>query len=57
MVKPIRPTPTLYGKDAERFVRRMIKVENSPPSKSDIEFRNRFKKHKPMIDKYLNSLR
>lgn len=30
MAKPIMPTPTLRGKDAERFVRNMIKEQKSP---------------------------
>ncbi len=33
MAKPIEPTPTLYGKDAERFVKRMIKEETNPDPK------------------------
>ena len=30
MAKPIRPTPTLRGKDAIRFVKSMIKEEKNP---------------------------
>ena len=30
MAKPIRATPTLRGKDAERFIRNMIKEETNP---------------------------
>jgi len=30
MAKPIRATPTLRGKDAERFIRNMIKEETDP---------------------------
>ena len=30
MAKPIRPTPTLRGMDAKRFVENMIKEEKSP---------------------------
>lgn len=30
MAKPIMPTPTLRGKDAERFVREMLKEQKNP---------------------------
>jgi len=30
MAKPIRPTPVLTGKDAERFVRTMVREEKNP---------------------------
>ena len=33
MAKPIMPTPTLRGKDAERFVRNMIKEQTNPDPK------------------------
>lgn len=33
MAKPILPTPTLRGKDAERFVREMLKEERNPDPK------------------------
>ncbi len=33
MAKPIRPTPTLRGKDAIRFVKNMIKEEKHPNPK------------------------
>ncbi len=33
MVKPIEPTPTLYGKDAVRFLRKMIKEQEHPSAK------------------------
>ncbi len=33
MAKPIEPTPTLRGKDAERFIRYMIKEEKHPDPK------------------------
>ena len=29
MAKPIEPTPTLRGKDAERFIKQMIKEEKN----------------------------
>lgn len=31
MVRPIRETPILYGKDAERFVEEMKRVESLTP--------------------------
>lgn len=31
MARPIRETPILYGKDAERFVEEMKRVENLTP--------------------------
>lgn len=31
MARPIAETPTLYGKDAERFAENMRKVENLSP--------------------------
>ena len=31
MSRPIRETPILYGKDAERFVEEMKRVENLTP--------------------------
>lgn len=30
MARPIEPTPTLTGKDAERFIENMIKEEKNP---------------------------
>lgn len=40
MARPIAKTPTLYGKDAEIVLERMIK----PPSKEDIEFKKKLDK-------------
>ena len=37
MAKPIEPTPELTGKDARRFIEKMIKKQNSPISRKDIE--------------------
>lgn len=37
MAKPIGETPTLYGKEARDFLRKM----NEPPSKEDLEFRKK----------------
>ena len=33
MAKPIEPTPTLYGKDAQRFLKQMRKEEENPDPK------------------------
>ena len=35
MAKPIRATPTLRGEEAEKFIKQMIKRENSPISNID----------------------
>jgi hypothetical protein len=34
MARPIAPTPTLKGKDAERFLEKM----KEPPTKGEVEF-------------------
>lgn len=33
MARPIEATPTLYGKDAERFIKMMIKEDRNPSKK------------------------
>lgn len=33
MAKPIEATPTLRGKDAERFIKNMLKEESDPDPK------------------------
>jgi len=33
MARPIEPTPTLRGKDAERFIKNMIKEQINPNPK------------------------
>ena len=37
MAKPIGETPTLYGKEARDFLRKM----NEPPNREDREFRKK----------------
>jgi len=37
MAKPIEATPTLTGKDAERFIKNMIKNQTGKPTKRDME--------------------
>jgi len=50
MAEKIKPTPTLYGKDANEFVKKMFE----PPSKEEIEYNKkvleRFKEHNPLKD-------
>ena len=43
MAKPIRSTPTLVGEEANKFLERMIVVENSPISKTDKELAEQIK--------------
>lgn len=38
MAKPIESTPTLRGKDAERFLKRMIEREKDEFSETDKKF-------------------
>ena len=45
MAKPIRATPTLRVEDAVKFVKAMVKRENTPPSKQEREFLLEFKKN------------
>ncbi len=49
MAKPIRATPTLYGKDAIRFIKTMIEEEKNP-SKNRLRTLQSAKKN----NKYLN---
>lgn len=37
MAIPIRETPILYGKDAERFLKRMKEAENNKLPKEEVE--------------------
>jgi len=50
LARPIAPTPTLYGKDADEFVRKMFE----PPTKRQKEFakklHEKFKDHDPFVD-------
>lgn len=49
MANPIKETPTLYGKDAEKFSRKMKENENKKVSKTEylraIDNYNKIKKH------------
>ena len=42
MVKPIKPTPTLYGKDAIAFIEEMEKL----PTSEDKKFREKMNKQR-----------
>ena len=52
MVDKIKPTPTLYGKNANEFVKKMFE----PPSKEEIDYYKkvikRFKNHNPLLDNF-----
>jgi len=45
MARPIGITPTLYGKDAEEFLKKM----KEPPSKEDIEYAEKIKKQRKVF--------
>ncbi len=46
MARPIEPTPTLYGKDAIEFLKRM----KEPPTKEEIEHAKKIRnqRHVPL---------
>lgn len=46
MAKPISSTPTLKGKDAERFLQRMLETEKKPISKKDKKLAEDIKKNR-----------
>lgn len=52
MAKPIRATPTLRGKDAEKFIKEWTK-EIKNPSKGRVKFIREAEKHKTF---FLNQL-
>ena len=54
MAKPIRATPTLRGEDAEKFVKQMIKRENSPLSKIDRMLYSDIAKNRKYFESFLN---
>ncbi|MBR5502913.1 MAG: hypothetical protein IKV87_00455 [Methanobrevibacter sp.] len=45
MAKPIGTTPTLYGKEASEFLKKM----EEPPTKKDKEFAEKIKKQKKAL--------
>lgn len=54
MAKPIRATPTLRGDDAKKFVKLMIKRENSPMSEIDKKLYANVEKHREYFESFLN---
>jgi hypothetical protein len=53
MAKPIESTPTLRGKDAKRFLKQMIKAENTAPSKLSKQIANDIKENRKIWSNYL----
>ena len=53
MSRPIRETPILYGKDAERFVEEMKRVENLTPEQRKAN-REKLQAEIPVLDKEWN---
>ena len=53
MARPIRETPILYGKDAERFVEEMKRVENLTPEQRKAN-RERLQAEIAVLDKEWN---
>lgn len=45
MAKPISATPILRGEDARRFIKNMIKKQNSKPTKREIEIAKQILAH------------
>ncbi|MBI4980559.1 hypothetical protein HZC30_03325 [Candidatus Woesearchaeota archaeon] len=54
MAKPIRATPTLRGEEAERFVREMVKRENSTISTIDKILYANVNKNRKYFESFLN---
>ncbi len=54
MAKPIRATPTLRGEEAKKFLRLMVKRENSPMSKIDRKLYANVEKHRTYFESCLN---
>ena len=50
MARPIEPTPTLYGKDADEFVRKMFEPPTEEEKKFAKEIMEEFKNHDPFVD-------
>ena len=45
MATPILPTPTLRGKDAERFLKEKARIENLDPNSEEAKEREAYFKH------------
>ena len=54
MAKPIRATPTLRGEEAEKFIKQMIKRENSPISNIDKVLYANINKNRKYFESFLN---
>ena len=54
MAKPIRATPTLRGEEARKFIKEMIKRENSPMSEIDKKFFANLEKHREYFESFLD---
>lgn len=52
MAKPIRATPVLRGKDANRFIRRMHEVETQPMTELDKKIRDRVEKNSNFFESF-----
>jgi len=50
MARPIEPTPTIYGKDADRFARKMFEPPTEKDKKLAKELKELFKDHDPFVD-------
>jgi len=50
LARPIEPTPTLYGKDADRFVRMMFEPPTEEEKKFAKKIMEEFKNHDPFVD-------
>lgn len=44
MAKPIAPTPTLYGEDAEAFIKDMERIDRGEFTEKELEVRKKVKK-------------
>jgi hypothetical protein len=54
MAKPIRATPTLRGAEAERFVKEMVRKENSPMSNIDKMLYASINRKRKYFESFLN---
>ena len=50
MARAIEPTPTLYGKNADRFVRMIFEPPTEKEKKLAKEMMEEFKNHDPFAD-------
>ena len=50
MVRPIEPTPMLYGKDADEFARKMFEPPTKRQKELAKEIMEEFENHDPFVD-------